>query len=166
MYTDLHAETKGGCVRPGCFACCLSRSSGGSSRRVAAVGGVVSGGGAKIAAVDGLQCCGRPPPSITGCRIFLLVFREAWLAPGNTVLSRCSFCLFDFAAGLSGRHSIDVSRGTGYSHGKHVLAHGMHRIGCLPDDVLTMPGCRLSTVKLPEPTFHPGSGVDFMIDIT
>src|SRR5262249_51243086 len=32
--------------------------------------------------------------------------------------------------------------------------------------VLAMPGCRLSTVELPQPTYHAGSGVDFTIDVT
>ena len=32
--------------------------------------------------------------------------------------------------------------------------------------VLTMPGCRLATVSLPQPKFTPGAGVDFMIDLT
>lgn len=32
--------------------------------------------------------------------------------------------------------------------------------------VLTMPGCRLARVSLPQPKFTPGGGVDFMIDIT
>lgn len=31
--------------------------------------------------------------------------------------------------------------------------------------VVTMPGCRLAKVSLPEPKFIPGVGVDFMIDI-
>lgn len=32
--------------------------------------------------------------------------------------------------------------------------------------VLTMPGCRLAAVTLPEPKFTSGTGVDFMIDVT
>jgi len=32
--------------------------------------------------------------------------------------------------------------------------------------VLTMPGCHLANVSLPQPKFRPGVGVDFMIDLT
>lgn len=32
--------------------------------------------------------------------------------------------------------------------------------------ILTMPGCRLAPITLPQPTFTPGSGIDFSIDVT